>query len=221
MIHIKEISKSFSDTVVLKAVSLSVHKQDFLVIHGASGSGKTTLLRIIAGLEPATSGEILIGSTTATHNKSILLPPHKRQLGMVFQDLALWPHLSVKQNIAFGLSHGGKIKENQSEYVEEIAEQFDIMPVLNRHPGSLSGGEQQRVALARSLISKPSVLLLDEPLANLDRKRREQLLQYLSDYRIRHNIAILFITHFPESVSPLCTKTYFIEEGEIHEDYNQ
>jgi multiple sugar transport system ATP-binding protein len=162
-IVIDGIRKAFGPVVALEKVQLTVPDGEFLALLGPSGCGKTTLLRIIAGLETQTEGRVLIGGRDVSQ-----LPPRKRGLAMVFQNYAVFPHLTVAENVAFGLRMAGADKARIERQVAKAAGLLHIEPYLARYPGQLSGGQRQRVAVARALAVEPSVLLMDEPLSNLD-----------------------------------------------------
>jgi multiple sugar transport system ATP-binding protein len=191
VIDIKDLTKHFDDVRAVNGVDLSIQEGELLVILGPSGCGKTTLMRMIAGLEIPTGGEISIGGQTVTD-----LPPRARPIAMVFQSYALYPHMTVFNNIAFPLkAHGGFSKDEIKEKVEWAASILDIERLLDRKPRQLSGGERQRVALARALAKEPQVLLLDEPLSNLDAKLRTAARDELQRFQRRLGITTIFVTH--------------------------
>ena len=165
IIEIKNINVSYGSNHVLKDVSLNIENKDFYTFLGPSGCGKTTLLRLIAGFEKSSSGELFIDGKEVSN-----LNPWERDVGMVFQNYALWPHMTVYKNISFGLEEKKLDKKDIKSRVDEVLELVDLKDLSGRYPFQLSGGQQQRVALARTLVVKPKVLLLDEPLSNLDAK---------------------------------------------------
>ena len=169
-INIKQIAKQFGKTHALHSIDLTISDQEFLVLLGASGCGKTTLLRIIAGLETATGGEVWIGG-----NRIDQLPPRHRGIAMVFQNYAVFPHLTVFENIAFGLRMAKLDQTTVDKRVKRTAELMHIKQLLERYSGQLSGGQRQRVAVARALATEPAVLLMDEPLSNLDALLRMEM----------------------------------------------
>ncbi|TET64458.1 ABC transporter ATP-binding protein, partial [Candidatus Aerophobetes bacterium] len=169
-VELVNVSKKFGDFVAVNNVSLSVNPGEFLVLLGPSGSGKTTLLRMIAGLIRETSGDILINGRNVKG-----IPPYKRNIGFVFQDRALFSHMSVIENVAFGLRMRGSPKSERYKRARELLEMVHLTHYENRSPRLLSGGEQQRVALTRALALNPVLLLLDEPLSSLDRKLRIEM----------------------------------------------
>jgi multiple sugar transport system ATP-binding protein len=186
----RKITKRFAETTAVDGIDLSVLEGEFLVLLGPSGCGKTTLLRMIAGLEHPTSGDVLIDNDAVTD-----LPPRARNIAMVFQSYALYPHLSVYKNIAFPLKAQGVPKEQIPHRVEKAAGMFDIVRLLQRKPRQLSGGERQRVALARAVVREPRVFLLDEPLSNLDAKLRNTARAELMQFQRRIGTTTIYVTH--------------------------
>jgi multiple sugar transport system ATP-binding protein len=191
VIEIKDISKHFDKVLAVNGVDLAIPEGELAVILGPSGCGKTTLMRMIAGLEKPTSGTISIGGIDVTE-----LPPRVRPIAMVFQSYALYPHMTVFNNIAFPLkAHGNLSKTDIKEKVEWAASILGIQSLLERKPRQLSGGERQRVALGRALVKEPKVLLLDEPLSNLDAKLRASARDELQRFQRRLGITTIFVTH--------------------------
>ncbi len=189
-VEVRDIVKHFGGVKAVDGVSLKSERGEFLVLLGPSGCGKTTLLRMIAGLEQPTSGEVLIGEDVVNG-----LPPRVRQIAMVFQSYALYPHMTVFRNIAFPLKAEGLDAAARREKVEWAAKLLDIGDLLDRRPRQLSGGERQRVALARALVREPSVFLLDEPLSNLDAKLRAAARDDLLEFQRRLGITAIYVTH--------------------------
>ena len=191
VIEVTNISKHFDKVKAVDEVDLEIREGDLVVILGPSGCGKTTLMRMIAGLEKPTAGEISIGGMRMTE-----LPPRARPIAMVFQSYALYPHMTVFNNISFPLkAHGNLSREAIKEKVEWAASILGIQFLLERKPRQLSGGERQRVALARALVKEPKVLLLDEPLSNLDAKLRASARDELQRFQRRLGITTIFVTH--------------------------
>lgn len=189
-VETRSIVKHFGDVKAVNGVSLASEEGEFLVLLGPSGCGKTTLLRMIAGLDPPTAGDILIGGKVVTG-----LPPRARGIAMVFQSYALYPHLTIFKNIAFPLK-AQKVPEDQiKERVAKAAAMFKIEGFLRRKPRELSGGERQRVALARALVREPNVFLLDEPLSNLDAKLRAAAREELANFQRGVAITTIYVTH--------------------------
>ena len=190
-VSLRNISKTYeSGVMAVKDANLRVESREFLVIVGPSGCGKSTLLRMIAGLEEATSGEIRIGETVVNH-----VPPKDRDIAMVFQNYALYPHMTVFDNMAFGLRLRHYSKREIEQRVREAASILSIEPLLGRRPKELSGGERQRVAVGRAIVRKPLVFLFDEPLSNLDAKMRVQIRTEIHKLRLRIQTTMIYVTH--------------------------
>ena len=191
VIETKDLTKYFGEVKAVDGIDLSIQEGELMVILGPSGCGKTTLMRMIAGLEKPTGGEVMIAGEIVTE-----LPPRARPIAMVFQSYALYPHMTVFNNIAFPLkARGGFSKDEMKEKVEWAASILDIQHLLARKPRELSGGERQRVALSRALAKEPGVLLLDEPLSNLDAKLRSSARDELQRFQRRLGITTIFVTH--------------------------
>ena len=210
-LELKNITFSFGSTPTVSDFSLKVEEGSFTTLLGPSGCGKTTLLRLISGFLKPQSGEILIDGVDQAG-----IEVNERKLGMVFQDYALFPHLSVAQNIAYGL----KIQKNHSkieiqDLVAETAASLGIENLLTRYPNELSGGQQQRVALARSLVLEPKILLMDEPLSSLDTKLRTKVREELKEIQQRLKITTVYVTHDQEEALSLSTKIAIINQGKL------
>jgi iron(III) transport system ATP-binding protein len=211
-IRVSNLVKSFGAANVIDNVSFTVEPGQILVLLGASGCGKTTTLRCIAGLERPTSGSISIDGKTVVDDK-VNVPPEHRRLGMVFQSYALWPHKTVAQNIAYGL---GKMSANETAArVKESLSLVGLDGMQGRLPSTLSGGQQQRVALARSAAPKPKVILLDEPLSNLDAKLRDQMRTELRRLIKGLGMTAIYITHDQSEAMALADKVIFMKDGHI------
>ncbi|MDD2307401.1 MAG: ABC transporter ATP-binding protein [Prolixibacteraceae bacterium] len=214
IIAFQNCTKRFGNKTVLNNISFSLSDGGkFISILGKSGSGKTTLIRLLAGLEKLNSGTLFIHNKMASENGKIIIPPHERDIGFVFQDLALFPHFTVFENIAFGL----KVKKvtDYKEIVVAILRQFNIEELTASYPNQLSGGQQQLVALARSLVLQPKILLMDEPLANLDVKLKTQIRSLLKQIISERNITLLYITHDHSEAMEMSDKILFLNEGSI------
>lgn len=192
-----------SKDLVIKNFSLDIDKGEIVAILGPSGCGKSTILRLIAGLEEPSSGEININNKIVVSNK-LFLNPEERGVGMVFQDYALFPHLTVYENIRFGLHKLSK--EEQKSRVNEVLKLVNLEEFINRYPYELSGGQQQRVALARALAPKPSVLLMDEPFSNLDSHLRSKIRIELKEIIEKSNTTCVFVTHDIEDVRAISSR---------------
>ena len=191
-LSLENIHKSFGPSQVVKGVSLELHKGEIGCLLGPSGCGKTTLLRIIAGFEPISKGRVIIAGREVT-NPGGLAPPEERKVGMVFQDYALFPHLTVEKNVSFGL--GRRLSQTQSDKVKQLLEMVGLGSAANRYPHELSGGQQQRVALARALAPEPDLLLLDEPFSNLDLNLRDKISMEVRDIIKALDATALLVTH--------------------------
>ena len=214
-----EVTKVFSHKTIIPSLNLEITKGQFVSLLGPSGCGKTTVLRMLAGLEKNTTGKILIDNNLVSDPKNnFFLPPEKRNLGMVFQSYAIWPHMTVLENVLFPLKF-----QNESKYtkLEKTQKAQDILKMVNladfaeRMPSSLSGGQQQRVAIARSLVSHPKVLLLDEPLSNLDAKLRKKMCEELKNLTKHFNMTCLYVTHDQEEAWALSDQVIIMNEGLI------
>ncbi len=186
---LKDIRKSFGSLEVIKGIDLTVKKGEFCVFVGPSGCGKSTLLRMISGLETSSSGQIVIDGEDVTHAE-----PSKRGIAMVFQSYALYPHLTVRENIGFGLSLAGRPKSEIAEKVNKTAESLQLTHLLDRKPKALSGGQRQRVAIGRAIIRNPKVFLFDEPLSNLDAALRSQMRMELTDLHAKLGATMIYVT---------------------------
>jgi ABC-type Fe3+/spermidine/putrescine transport system ATPase subunit len=214
-VRVNDLTKAYGSVVALKDISLVVPDGHLVVLLGPSGCGKTTLLRCIAGLERPTAGEIDIGNTRV-FSKSTFVEPERRGLGMMFQSYALWPHMSVFNNIAYPLTSGtGMSKDQVRAAVHDQMLKMGIEGLDERYPSQLSGGQQQRVALARALVRKPSVLLFDEPLSNVDAKVRRRLRLELRDIKRATAFSGVYVTHDQEEAMELADTLVVMENGAI------
>ena len=214
-IALREVTKRFQSHVALDNVTLEITPGDSVVILGPSGCGKTTLLRVIAGLEVPDEGDVLMNGTEVARSGQLIVPPHQRKLGFVFQDLALWPHLTVYENLDFVLQSAGLRRHERHARAHDALGLARVDVLSARYPHQLSGGEQQRVALARALVSQPRVLLLDEPLSNLDPELRSVLRQELK--RLHHALAltIVYVTHDRDDAVALANRVLEMRAGRI------
>jgi iron(III) transport system ATP-binding protein len=194
-IELDGIRKAFGERVALNDLSLQIEKGERLVLFGPSGCGKTTVLRLVAGLEVPDQGEIRIAGQIMASSGKNLVPPEKRDVGMVFQDLALWPHMTVRQNLMFGLTARRVRKREGEARVREMLHHVSLEHRIEAKPHQLSGGEQQRVALARALVLRPSILLMDEPLSSLEDERKRAIASELLELHRQFGFTLLYVTH--------------------------
>jgi len=215
LVSIRNVTKRFPSHDALAGVSLDVAEGDVVVVLGPSGCGKTTLLRLIAGLEGLDGGEIwMSGRQVAAAGRS-LVPPYRRGIGFVFQDLALWPHLTVRGNLEFVLESARLPRAARSPKVEDALRLVRIEQLAGRYPHQLSGGEQQRVALARALVGRPQVLLLDEPLSSLDPELRTVLRAELAQLQRLLGITAIYVTHDRDDAAALARRVVHMRDGRI------
>ncbi|HPP12931.1 MAG TPA: ABC transporter ATP-binding protein, partial [bacterium] len=210
ILSLENISKRFGATPVLKGITLTVAGNEIFFLLGPSGCGKTTLLRIIAGFCQPDSGRILLDGQDITG-----VPAHQRHIGLVFQNYALWPHLTVWENVAYGLKLRKLPEKFVHQRVEEMLTLTHLLPQKNLYPSQLSGGQQQRVALARSLIVRPRLLLLDEPLSNLDANLREQMRQEIKKIQKETGITMIYVTHDQREALTMAHRLAVMNAGEI------
>ena len=213
-IRLEHVTKRFTKFVAVDDLNLVIEDNDFITLLGPSGCGKTTTLRMIAGLETPTEGRITIGDTVVFDaDKGIDLPPIKRDVGFLFQNYALWPHMTVYQNIAFGLENLKWDKKRIADRVAELLATLHIEQFAKRYPSELSGGQQQRVAIARTLAPGPKVLFMDEPLSNLDAKLRMEMRTELKRLHRDTDSTFVYVTHDQLEAMTLSTKVAIMEKG--------
>jgi ABC-type Fe3+/spermidine/putrescine transport system ATPase subunit len=210
-----DVTKRFGSYVALDRVSLEVAAGKASVILGPSGCGKTTMLRVIAGLEVPDRGEVLLNGTKVAGPGRVIVPPHRRRLGFVFQDLALWPHLTVQGNLDFVLGAGELSRAELAQRARDALALVRIEQLSARYPHELSGGEQQRVALARAIVGQPRVLLLDEPLSSLDPELRSALRSELGRLQRALNLTTVYVTHDREDAAVLADCIIEMRAGRI------
>jgi len=215
IIKLDNISHSYGDIAVLHHLSLDIEAHQLTCLLGGSGSGKTTILRLIAGLEVPQNGQVVIHDQIMTDGLQIITPPHERNIGFIFQDLALWPHFTVYKNIAFGLEE--RREKDIKKTVLEILDFFGLASEAEKYPHQLSGGQQQLVAISRSLVLKPHILLMDEPLANLDVKLKRKLLEHIKDIKQKFNISIVYVTHDHKEAFSIADQIIVLNNGIIEE----
>lgn len=213
-IELSNVSKCWGDFVAVNDLNMVIEDRGFVILLGPSGCGKTTTLRMIAGLETPTEGKITIGGITMFDStEGINISPAKRDIGFLFQNYALWPHMTVYNNIAFGLENLKWTKDAIEERVDEILETLKIKEFINRYPSELSGGQQQRVAIARTLAPKPKVLFMDEPLSNLDAKLRSEMRTELKRLHSDTNSTFVYVTHDQLEAMTLATQVCLLKDG--------
>ncbi len=209
---LNQVMKKFGDNVVVKNISLSIKKGELVSLLGPSGCGKSTTLRLISGFLEPDEGELKINDSVVTHT-----PPNKRDTALVFQNYALFPHMTVADNVAYGLKMRKVLKSEIKTRVSEALKMVHLDQFEDRYPGQLSGGQQQRVALARAIIVNPRVLLLDEPLSNLDAKLRDEMRNEILSLQKRLDLTCIFVTHDQEEALVLSDKIVVMDEGNIRQ----
>ena len=211
-IQLEQVSKSFGDVEIIKPLDLVIEDGEFMVFVGPSGCGKSTLLRLIAGLEDVTSGTIKIGGAQAND-----LPASKRELAMVFQSYALYPHMTVRQNILFPMKMAKLDKKTQEDRLNYAAELLNLSSYLARKPGQLSGGQRQRVAIGRAIVREPKAFLFDEPLSNLDAALRVDMRAGISELHRKLGTTMVYVTHDQVEALTLADKIAVLRDGEIEQ----
>ena len=215
-VHVSHLSKQFGDVAVLNDINFTIEEGEFFTLLGPSGCGKSTTLNCIAGLEQPTTGAITVGQTTFVDTeRKLSVPTEERNLGMVFQSYALWPHMTVQQNLAMPLSIRKVPKQEKSARIHDALDKVGLVHLADRYPHQLSGGQQQRVALARALVYSPSVLLLDEPLSNLDAKLREQARAWLKRLQEDLGITTVYVTHDQDEALSLSDRVAVMFDGHM------
>jgi ABC-type sugar transport system ATPase subunit len=209
-VELRGVTKRYGAVTAISDLSLTVEKGSFTALLGPSGCGKSTLLRMIAGLEAITAGRCYLDGTDVTD-----VPPARRRIAMVFQSYALYPHMSVRQNIAFSLSVAGQPRKIQNERTEEVARILQLEQLLDRRPAELSGGQRQRVAIGRALVRNPAVFLFDEPLSNLDAKLRVQMRLELAKLHAALGTTMIYVTHDQTEAMTLADKIVVLDKGRI------
>ncbi len=215
-VNIQNVTKSFGGNVVLREFSATFRDGEFITLLGPSGCGKTTMLRIIAGFEKPTRGEVYIDGTLVSGGKTFV-PPEKRGIGMVFQSYAVWPHMNVFDNVAYPLTIRHVSKAEIKTSVERVLGIVHLSQYAERFPNQLSGGQQQRVALARALVAEPKLLLLDEPLSNLDAKLRESMRFEIKEIQRKLGITVVYVTHDQTEAMAMSDRIFLINRGDIQQ----
>lgn len=218
LVELRGASKAYGAASVFRDVSLDILPLEHLALVGPSGCGKSTLLRLIAGLDSPTSGEVWLSGRRASEAGRIGIPPHERRLAMVFQDLALWPNLSARDNVVLGLSGAPMARRERVRRAMETLELCGIDSLATRKPASLSGGQLQRVALARALAVQPRLLLLDEPFAALDLTTKARIYDEILRLCAEKEVTIVMVTHDPMEATAMCSHGAVLEGGAIREE---
>ncbi len=218
MIELAQVTKAHGTRLILDGLDLKISARERVVLSGPSGCGKTTILRLIAGFIAPDQGSVSVNSQLASRDGRILVPPEMRALGYVFQDLALWPHMTVFENVEFPLKAQGVSREERTRRVGVMMSMVQLDSFGSAYPSNLSGGEQQRVAIARALIAQPAVLLMDEPLSNLDEDLRRSLCDRILDLHKKLAFALVFVTHSREEIRQLDGRTILLGNSKTRND---
>ena len=214
-VSVRNVIKSFGSHRAVDGMSLDIATGEFVVIVGPSGCGKTTLLRLIAGLEMPDSGEVWLAGRQVAGPRRNVISPHERRIGFVFQDLALWPHLTVRENLEFVLESGGTPKGERPSRIRDALDLVRIGALATRYPHQLSGGEQQRVALGRAFVGHPQLLLMDEPLSSLDPELRDALRSEFRLLQRASRLTTVYVTHDREDAAVLADRTVEMRAGHV------
>lgn len=215
VIALEDVTLRHGRTAVLDRLDLYVPAGEILALLGRSGSGKTTLLRVILGFAVPETGMVFLGDRMVSQDSEILVPPEDRALGVVFQDLALWPHLTVEAHLGFGLAAKGVNRVTRQARIAEMLRRVGLSGCEARYPGELSGGERQRVAIARALVVEPRAVLLDEPLANVDVDLRRELLALFRELFVEKGVTAIHVTHDLREATAVASRLAVIEGGRI------
>ncbi len=214
-IELQQVSLDAAGQPLLQELSLAVAAGESLGLMGPSGSGKTTVLRVILGLAAPRAGRVYLDGELVSEGRRVIRPTEERGLAVIFQDLALWPHLSVAGNLDFVLGGRGLLGAQRRQRCETMLRRVGLAGFEDRLPGDLSGGERQRVAIARALVCEPKAVLMDEPLVGLDPVLRRQLLQIFAELVARQKTTVLYVTHEPAEAAELCQRLAVLEQGRI------
>ena len=218
IIKLQNITHAYGEKKILQNFNIDFEANALTCLLGSSGCGKTTILRLIAGFETPENGSIFIEDEKVSSEGKILVPPHKRKLGYIFQDLALWPHFTVYKNIAFGPEE--RKEKNIKEKVFELLNFFNLSEHSEKYPHQLSGGQKQLLAIARALALKPKILLMDEPLSSLDVKLKHKMLQHIADLKQNFDLSIVYVTHDHKEAFAIADKIVVLNEGKIEASGN-
>jgi iron(III) transport system ATP-binding protein len=214
-ITLNHLSWQYRHQSVVSDINLSIAPGEILALLGPSGSGKSTLLRLLLGFEAPTFGSVCLDDRIVAQDGKILVPPEERELAVVFQDLALWPHLTVQGNLEFGLQARGISKAERESRLADMLQKLNLTGMARRYPGTLSGGERQRVAIARALVLSPQAVLMDEPLASLDVVLRSRLLQVFRDVLQESQVTVIYVTHDLREAARLADRMAILEQGRL------
>lgn len=217
LVEFDMVSKNLGGCPVLREIDFAIASGGHLALLGPSGCGKTTLLHLLAGLDAPTGGRVSIQGRTVSETGRVIVPPHRRGIGMVFQDLALWPGLSALENVAAGMPPGGATRKARRAEAEKMLGLCGLTGLERRKPAQLSAGQQQRVALARALAVEPLLLLLDEPFTGLDLTVKEDLVCEITEMAGRFGATVVLVSHDPWEVTTLCSRAVVIEDGVVAE----
>jgi len=218
IVEVKNLTKIFGNVVAVKDISFTIEERDFLILLGPSGCGKTTILRMIAGLEIPTSGEIILRDRLVfSSKKGVFVPAREREVGLVFQSYALWPHMTVFENVGFGLQVKKMKSLEVKKKVEQVLEFLRLEEMAGRYPQEMSGGQQQRVALARMLVCEPGIFLMDEPLSNLDAKLRLEMRAEIKNLHYQTGATTIYVTHDQVEGLTMANRISVLNRGEIEQ----
>ena len=216
LLRLRGVTKCYGSSAAIRDLSLDVAAGESVAVLGPSGSGKTTILRLVAGLERPDVGEVWIDGLLVAANRRLMVPAYERRVGLVFQDLALWPHLTARDNVAFVVESVAAETTERAARIADALRLCRVDPRLSgRYPHELSGGEQQRVALARALVCRPRVLLLDEPFSSLDTDLRAMLRREFSDLQRQLGLTTIYVTHDHADAAALATRAVLMRDGRI------
>ncbi len=216
-IHFDNVTKLFEENIIIDNLSFEIDPSERLVIFGPSGCGKSTLLRLIAGFDAPTKGSIFLNDVLVSDGGRILIPPDGRNISMVFQDLALWPHLTIKGNLEFSLKAHGMPRKERMNRIAEILELVQMSEYLNSGVTKLSGGQKQRIALARALITNPGIILMDEPLSSLNEDLSRSIQDEILQLHQKMKFTLIYVTHNVSEVEKIATRTLHLTCGHLKE----
>jgi iron(III) transport system ATP-binding protein len=212
-IEFQGVSKRYGDRTAVDGLTFRIEKGERVVIHGPSGCGKTTVLRLVAGFVAPDVGKVLVGGKVVASDGTVLISPEHRRLGMVFQDLALWPHLTVAQNLDFALKAQRLAHEIRRQRITDMLARVHLNGSADSYPAQLSGGQQQRVAIARALVAQPLAVLMDEPLSNLDDELRDELCGQVLELHAQLGFTLVYVTHSKEEMRRIGTRAVRLRDG--------